>query len=97
MSRRRHLLCYDIRDPKRLRKVHEIAMDFGYPLQYSVFVCDLNKQEMVHLRWRLSETIVHNKDSIVFVDLGDTESRGRNCFSFLGANEDLPTHRSRIY
>ena len=31
------LLCYDIRDKKRLQKVHRLVCKHGVPLQYSVF------------------------------------------------------------
>ena len=35
--RTRYLLTYDIRDPRRLRRVHRVAKDFGEPLQFAVF------------------------------------------------------------
>ena len=47
MSRRRYVVAYDIREPKRLRQVHSAMKAFGYPLQYSVFVCDLDGMERV--------------------------------------------------
>ena len=47
MSRRRFLVAYDIREAKRLRTVHTAMKAFGNPLQYSVFVCDLDPSEKV--------------------------------------------------
>ena len=35
------LVCYDIADPKRLRKVASICEDFGYRRQKSVFMVRL--------------------------------------------------------
>ncbi len=40
--RRRYLVCYDIRDPARLRRTHKTVLGFGHHLQYSVYVCDLS-------------------------------------------------------
>ena len=37
--RNTYLVCYDIRDDKRLRKVHKTMRDFGDHLQYSIFEC----------------------------------------------------------
>ncbi|ABM61405.1 CRISPR-associated endonuclease Cas2 [Halorhodospira halophila] len=36
-----HLVCYDIRKPARLRRVHRLMKEWGVPLQYSVFYCRL--------------------------------------------------------
>lgn len=49
-DRTRYLLTYDIRHPRRLRRVHGVAKDYGEPLQYSVFVCDLTRIELIDLR-----------------------------------------------
>jgi CRISPR-associated protein Cas2 len=35
------LVCYDIREPKRLRRVHRCCRRWGMPLQRSVFACAL--------------------------------------------------------
>ena len=40
------LLCYDIRDPKRLQKVHREVKKVGMPLQYSVFYIEMNNDEV---------------------------------------------------
>jgi CRISPR-associated protein Cas2 len=47
MSRHRYVVCYDVREPKRLRKTHQTLLGYGDPLQYSVFVCDLSAAERV--------------------------------------------------
>lgn len=82
--RRRYLVCYDIRDDRRLRQVHQVAKSFGEPLQYSVFVCDLNRSERVSLDLAFREYVDMSADSIVFVDLGETAGRGAGAFEFLG-------------
>jgi CRISPR-associated protein Cas2 len=69
--RRRYLVAYDIRDPKRLRAVHRLLKANGYPVQYSVFVCDLTKSEKITFCWAVGETVDHALDSVVLVDLGE--------------------------
>jgi CRISPR-associated endonuclease Cas2 len=34
-----YLVCYDVADDKRLRKVFKTMRDFGDHLQYSIFEC----------------------------------------------------------
>lgn len=36
----RVVIAYDIRDPKRLRRVHRAAQRLATPFQYSVFIAD---------------------------------------------------------
>jgi CRISPR-associated protein Cas2 len=38
------LVAYDIRDPKRLRKIASLCEDYGRRLQYSVFVCACSRE-----------------------------------------------------
>lgn len=91
MARRRYLAAYDIRDPKRLRRVHKMMKAFGWPMQYSVFICDLDHLELVELRLAISNAIDHAEDAIALIDLGDPSDRGRSCFSFFGVAPQLPT------
>ena len=37
-QRHRVLVCYDVREPKRLRQTYRTMLGYGDPLQYSVFV-----------------------------------------------------------
>jgi len=96
MARRRYLVAYDIREPKRLRIVHGTMKGFGYALQYSVFVCDLDAVEKVHMRQALASCIHHGEDSVAMIDLGDAAARGAECFEFMGTNRHLPKGGSRI-
>lgn len=90
-GRRRFLVCYDIRDPKRLRQVHKTMKGFGWPMQYSVFICDLDRQEYLEMESRLGCVIHHGVDAIAMIDLGEPVERGRKCFSFMGQMPALPT------
>jgi CRISPR-associated protein Cas2 len=90
-GRKRYLVCYDIRDPTRLRRVHKTMKRFGWSMQYSVFVCDLDDREIYDLRGAIGSVMKHDVDSVALIDCGDPAERGRACFSFLGPIPDLPT------
>jgi CRISPR-associated protein Cas2 len=64
-----YLVAYDIRDPKRLRKVAEVCADFGYRRQYSVFLCRLTAVNQVRMKSRLYEIINLEQDQVLFVPL----------------------------
>lgn len=88
MARRRYLVAYDIRDPKRLRQVAKTLEGFGTRVQYSVFICDLSSQELTMMRWSLADIVGHG-DFVMSVDLGDPAQPNR--FEFLGPGPALPT------
>lgn len=88
--RRRYLVAYDIRDGKRLRRVHKTMKEFGWSMQYSVFICDLDRIELIQMQTRLGDEMNHRADSIAIVDLGDPRDRGRSCFDFMGLAPSLP-------
>lgn len=96
MARRRYIVAYDIREEKRLRAVHKTMKEFGYPLQYSVFVCDLNGSEKIGLKEALGGLICHTEDSIAVVDLGEASVRGVECLEFMGVFHPLPRGEARI-
>lgn len=79
-----YLVCYDITDDKRLRRVFKVCKNFGDHLQYSVFECDLNPAEKVNLEQQLNEVIKHDEDQVIFVSLGPAEGRGDRVISSLG-------------
>ncbi len=96
-ERNRYLVAYDISHPRRLRRVHRVATDYGEPLQYSVFVCDLTAVELISLRHSLLEEIKTTEDSIGIFDLGPPAGRGVKCIEFLGVRRDLPSDDPAIW
>lgn len=94
--RRRYLVSYDVRDAKRLREVHKAMKAFGYPLQYSVFVCDLDAIEKIALRQNIGTLVNQREDSIMMIDLGDPDRSGVECFEFLGPNPGLPRRGPKV-
>lgn len=66
-----YLVCYDIADPKRLRRVARACEDYGYRKQYSVFLVRVSATDFVRLRSRLYELIDLNADQVLFIPLTD--------------------------
>jgi CRISPR-associated protein Cas2 len=83
-ERIRYLLTYDVSDPRRLRRVHEVAVDHGEQLQYSVYICDLTRQELVTLRARLRKELNLVEDRVSIFDLGPTTGRAAKRVEHLG-------------
>ena len=63
------LVCYDISNPKRLRKVARTCEDFGYRKQYSVFLVRVSATDFVRLRSRLYDIIDLHEDQVLFIPL----------------------------
>lgn len=85
------MVAYDIRDEKRLRAVHKTIKAYGWALQYSVYVCDLDYMELMALRTDLGAVIHHAEDSIAIIDLGRPVEHANKRFSFMGQSTPLPT------
>ncbi|MEZ5280225.1 MAG: CRISPR-associated endonuclease Cas2 [Acidimicrobiales bacterium] len=93
-GRRRYLVGYDISADFRLRRVHKLVSGYGHSLQYSLFICDLNKREKLDLMAKLDDVINVRADRVCFVDLGEPAGRGVECFEFLGVRPALPVSGS---
>jgi len=87
------LVCYDIADPKRLRKVARLCEDFGYRKQYSVFLVRVSATDYVRLRTRLYEAINLTLDQVLFIPLCGKCSDG---FESLGKPTDPPESRDVV-
>ena len=91
MSRRRYLVSYDISNDKRRTKTFKTLCAEGDHLQYSVFLCELNKRELVELRGRLDQIIHHREDQIILLDLGLTDRLPDSFLITLGRHYVPPT------
>jgi CRISPR-associated protein Cas2 len=83
--RTRYLLCYDVRDEARLRRVAKLAEAFGYRLQYSVFICDLSASERARFERRLDDILNLAVDSAVLIDVGPASRAGASRFHWLSS------------
>ncbi|HXM45352.1 MAG TPA: CRISPR-associated endonuclease Cas2 [Bryobacteraceae bacterium] len=79
-----YLVCYDICEDKRLRKVFQLMRGYGDHLQYSIFECQLTATDLVRLRAALSAIIHHVEDQVLFVNLGPAAGRGDRVITALG-------------
>ncbi len=59
------LIAYDISNPRTLRRIAKVCLDFGIRLEKSVFECDLTEDDFAELWKRLCETAHEATDSLV--------------------------------
>jgi CRISPR-associated protein Cas2 len=71
--RRRYLVGYDIADDKRLQRIGKAMKGWGYRVQYSLFLCDLNGMELVAMRSALKVEMNDREDSVLIFDLGGVD------------------------
>lgn len=90
--RHRFIVCYDVRDPKRLRRTHQTIQGYGDPLQYSVFVCDLSPMERLLMEEALRRVCSLPDDFVHIVDLGPARGRASIRIRSLG-NVGFPAPR----
>lgn len=88
--KQRYIVCYDIADPKRLRRMFKKMKGFGEALQYSVFVCDLTPMQRIRLEEAIVGIINQREDRVVIVDVGPAGGRGGQSIKQIGRSMDLP-------
>jgi CRISPR-associated protein Cas2 len=59
-----YLICYDIRDEKRLARVYRTMKQVGAHIQYSVFHCRLTWPELLQLKGTLKALIKEDEDDV---------------------------------
>lgn len=64
----RYVICYDITDDKRRRKIFELLKDHGQRVQYSIFECELDEKTFLKLKHKL-KCIMDSDDSIIIYPL----------------------------
>lgn len=82
--RRCFLVCYDIRDPKRLRQVHKICRGYGETWQYSIFFCVIKPIDRVRMQTELEQVMNQHEDQILIIDLGANEDAARSAAVAIG-------------
>ncbi len=63
------MVCYDIVDDNRRRKIQKILEGYGERVQYSVFECDLSDYEYDSLRKKIISSIDKKCDSTRFYNI----------------------------
>jgi len=69
------LICYDICDKRRLRKVHRVVRDASIPVQFSVFEAELKERELNKLVAELNKIIEPTEDKIHIYRLMKTKNK----------------------
>ena len=91
--RHRVLVCYDIANPKRLRRTAQACEGYGLRLQLSVFECLLDDLGYERLRGTLSGIIKHDEDQVLLVTLGPEQERADKRYEHIGR---APPVQSRL-
>ena len=58
------LIAYDISNDRRRTKLHNTLLNFGTPVQYSVFECLLGEKEEQEMRKAIKRIIRPRKDHV---------------------------------
>jgi CRISPR-associated protein Cas2 len=78
-----YVLCYDVSDDARLRRAGKIALQFGYRLQYSVYVCELSDVERSKLERSLNRALNSAEDRALLIGLGPAGVKAESRFYWL--------------
>lgn len=70
MSKKWYIVSYDIRDPKRLKKVSKVLLGFGTRIQMSVYRCRLTSNDLERMYWELV-MMISEKDDLLIVGICD--------------------------
>lgn len=92
--RRSYLVCYDIRNPKRLRRIFRIMKGYGEHWQFSVFFCTLKDIDRVRLQSDIESEMNLKEDQVIIIDMGSNEDTARNAAMVLG--QSLPFENERM-
>jgi CRISPR-associated protein Cas2 len=66
------VVAYDIPDDKRRTRLHKRLLDFGAPVQYSVFECLLAEKDFARMQRAVRRTIKPRLDQVRFYLLCET-------------------------
>jgi len=82
--RRCYLVCYDIRNAKRLRRVFKTMKGYGEHWQFSIFFCVLKDIDRVRMQTDLEAEMNLKEDQVLAVDLGPNEQEARKAATIIG-------------
>jgi CRISPR-associated protein Cas2 len=82
--RRAFLICYDIRDERRLRRVFRVCKGFGEHWQFSIFFAVLKPIDRVRLQAELEEEMNLAEDQCLIIDLGENIEEARERAAVIG-------------
>ncbi len=83
--RRCYLVCYDIRDPRRLHRVFKMMKGYGEHWQLSVFFCVLKEIDRVRMQADLESVMNLKDDQALIIDMGANEQAARRLVAVIGS------------
>ena len=89
--RRRYLVSYDVADDKRRTAIFKTLMANGDHVQFSVFLCELNRRELAELNGRLRLDVNHRQDQVIILDLGDCRQELAATLKCIGRGYEPPS------
>ena len=92
--RRCYLVCYDISDAKRWRRIFRAMKGYGEHWQYSVFFCVLKEIDRVRMQSELEAELNLKADQCIIINLGADEETAREAVAVLG--ESLPKAQTGV-
>lgn len=69
-----YIVCYDIGNDRRWRKLYKKMHGYGEWMQLSVFQCRLNKVAFLRLQDDIRQIVNHVEDHVLIMDLGPAEN-----------------------
>ena len=69
MSHQFVVVVYDISNDKRRTKLHNVLLNYGTPVQYSVFECLLEGKQLAHMKQAVERVIRPRKDQVRYYHL----------------------------
>ena len=63
------VVVYDISHDRRRTRLHQVLLDFGTPVQYSVFECWLTAERLKQLKQRVNKVIRPQVDHVRYYSL----------------------------
>lgn len=91
-----YIVCYDISDPRRLRKIYRLMRGFGEHWQYSVFRCVLSESRRVRLLSRIDEIIHHDEDQVLLAPLGPVGGQNESRIEVVGRRLKIESHEAKV-
>lgn len=86
------LVCYDIREDRRLRRVAKLLEGYGERVQYSVFRVRLGATDEERLRWQLTQTTAPEDSWLIIPLCGACSDRLRQRDVRAVWGDDPPRH-----
>jgi CRISPR-associated protein Cas2 len=79
-----YMVIYDISNPKRVKKVFKTMKNYGEHIQFSVFLCRLDKKRLEEMKRDLSKVIEPEEDQVISINIGPEHSLPRLDITHLG-------------